>query len=216
MKKLLILSVLMLLVPYLVVTFLISEDMIIEKEYKFVNNKNTIVRVMREDSGNIEDVSLEDYVVGVVAAEMPISFELEALKAQAVAARNYAYKKLEENNDKEYDVVDSTANQVYKNTDDLKNEWKLSYIKNINKVRQAVDETIGEYVTYNNEVISLFYFSTSNGFTEDAINVFNEDVPYLKSVSSPWDKNENPNYEKETSIDKNEFCKKLESNKRIM
>ena len=125
MKKLLILSVLMLLVPYLVVTFLISEDMIIEKEYKFVNNKNTIVRVMREDSGNIEDVSLEDYVVGVVAAEMPISFELEALKAQAVAARNYAYKKLEENNDKEYDVVDSTANQVYKNTDDLKNEWKL-------------------------------------------------------------------------------------------
>ena len=210
MKKLLIIYILIIAVPFLVVTFLVSEDKIIEKKYEFVNNNNTIVRVMRDETKKIEEIALEDYIVGVVAAEMPASFELEALKAQAVASRNYTYKKLETNKDKEYDVIDTTANQVYKSIEQLKDEWKLSYVKNINKIRQAVSETMGEYATYNGEVIGLFYFSTSNGYTEDAVNVFNEDVPYLKSVSSPWDLKENPNYEKEIKFKKIDFCKKIE------
>lgn len=210
MKKLLILSIVIIVVPYLVVTFLIKEEIFIEKKYEFINNNNTIVRVMRNDSNNIEEVALEDYIVGVVSAEMPASFELEALKAQAVASRNYVYKKIEQNKNREYDVIDTTENQVYKDINQLKKEWKLSYTKNINKIRQAVNDTMGEYVTYNDEVISLFYFSTSNGYTSDAVNVFSEDVPYLKSVLSPWDKTENPNFEKTTKIEKKDFCKALE------
>ena len=212
MKRLLLLFIIMILIPFLVVMFFVNEDKIIEKKYEFITNEDNIVRVFRDSGKNIENVPLEEYVVGVVASEMPVSFELEALKAQAVAARNYVYIKMKENKDKEYDVVDTTQNQVYKNIDELKELWNLSYVSNINKVRQAVNDTIGEVLTYNNEIISLFYFSTSNGFTEDAINVFSSDLPYLKSVSSPWDKEENPNYEKTIQIDRNEFCNKLEIN----
>ena len=87
MKKLLIISILIIAVPYLVVTFLISENSIIEKKYEFVNNNNTIIRVMRNDTQKIEEIALEDYIVGVVAAEMPASFELEALKAQKIRGK---------------------------------------------------------------------------------------------------------------------------------
>lgn len=143
---------------------------------------------------------------------MPVSFSLEALKAQAVASRSYVLKKQENNKDGTYDVVDTTSNQVYLDDDDLKEKWKDSYVSYINKVREAVNETSMEYLEYNGEIANTMFFSTSNGYTEDSQVVFSEDIPYLKSVDSKWDESISSsfNYEVEMSLD--DFYKKLDLN----
>ena len=141
------------------------------------NKKNIVVK----DSVNnkISELELEDYIVGVVASEMPASFNLEALKAQAVAARSYAIYKIN-NSRGEYDVVTDVSNQSYITIDEMKNKWGNDFNKYYDKVKKAVDSTKGEVLTYNGEVIEAFYFAMSNGYTEDAELVFKEDLDYLK------------------------------------
>ena len=170
------------------------------------------MRVKRVNKNRIDNVRLEEYVVGAVGGEMPVSFSLEALKAQAVASRSYVLKKQENNKDGTYDVVDTTSNQVYLDDDDLKEKWKDSYVSYINKVREAVNETSMEYLEYNGEIANTMFFSTSNGYTEDSQVVFSEDIPYLKSVDSKWDESISSsfNYEVEMSLD--DFYKKLDLN----
>lgn len=174
-------SLIVILIPTLIVNTFIKVE-----EIKFEYNENMYVRVKRT-SGIIDKVPLEDYVVGVLAGEMPTSFHLEALKAQAVAARTYVMKKMGYNKDKEYDVVDTVSNQVYLDLDYLKNAWKEEYTTKINKLKQAVLETYSEYMTYEDKIIEAFYFSTSTGKTENSEDVFENAVPYLKSVDSTWD-----------------------------
>ena len=136
-------------------------------------------------------------------------FEIEALKAQAVAARSYALKRIEYNKEEDYDVVDSIMNQVYLDDDYLKDVWGDNYIDNINKLRTAVNETSLEYLDYNGEVIDAMFFSTSNGYTEDAVTVFNVDLPYLQSVKSSWDEKTSSAFRSVTTIDVDEFYNKL-------
>ncbi len=138
---------------------------------------------------------------------MPASFPEEALKAQAVAARSYVLKHL--NSRKDYDVVDSIKNQVYLDDETLKRNWKNNYVEYINKIRKAVLDTKGEYLTYNNKLITVFFFSTSNGKTENVEEVFSEKLPYLKSVESPWDKEESPVYNDTKIMSLKEFYSKL-------
>ena len=124
---------------------------------------------------------------------MPVSYELEALKAQAVAARTYTLKKMETNKNNKYDLVDTTDDQVYLDEQYLKQTWGPNYEEYIKKVKQAVKETSGEYLTYDGKIIKAFFFSTSSGKTENCIDVFGENLPYLKSVMSEWDEN-SPSY----------------------
>lgn len=201
MKKTILVTILIILIPFLVVSIFIRE-----KEIDFNLVSSDTIRVMRNETGEIDILPFEEYIVGVVAGEMPVSFHIEALKAQAVAARNYAFKKIQANQNSDYDVIDTTANQVYKDLNQLKKSWNSKYVEYINKVRQAVSETVGEYLVYEDEIISLFYFSTSNGKTEDALTVFNVDVPYLKSVDSPWDEGENSKFNYQTEFTLTEFC----------
>ena len=156
MKKLIFLILIIIFLPYLIVTFFIKDNNI-----KFYYSTNMTIRVKRSKTGFIEQVPFEDYVVGVLAGEMPVSFELEALKAQAVAARTYVMKKLQSSYNKEYDVVDTVDNQVYISDSELRSKWKDEYQKKINKIKQAVVETKGEYLTHNGEVIEALFFSTS-------------------------------------------------------
>ena len=134
---------------------------------------------------------------------MPVSFDIEALKAQAVASRSYALKKINDNKNGSYDVLDTTSNQVYLDDDDLKEKWGSKYVSYINKVREAVNETSMEYLEYNGEVANTMFFSTSNGYTEDSQVVFSEDVPYLQSVDSSWDEKVSStfNYTSKFSLD---------------
>ena len=140
---------------------------------------------------------------------MPASFEMEALKAQAVAARTYAmYKKQTRNLD--YDLIIGTKDQAYKDNKTLLTQWGINFFTNFLKIREAVIATKNQVLTYNGEVINAFYFSMSNGYTENCELVFSQDLPYLNSVSSEWDNESLNNYTFVTSLKKEDFCQKLE------
>ncbi len=207
MKKVVIGIALVIFVPYLIVTLFVKtpEDDIIHFQFA----KNQIVRVKREKTGQIENVPLEDYVCGVLSGEMPVSFELEALKAQAVAARSYVLKKIEQNQKQDYDVVDTVSNQVYLSDEELKEKWKDEYTEKINKLKTAVLETEGEYIAYNGQVAEAFFFSTSTGKTENCSEVFVQDLPYLRSVDSSWDQDVSPVFSTTTDLSLSDFYTKL-------
>lgn len=204
MKKILIITVLVILIPYLIVTFFMKEEII-----KFNYNENQIVRVKREKTGKIERIPFEVYIRGVLSGEMPTSFHIEALKAQAIAARSYVLKKMEQNINKEYDVVDTVSNQVYMSDNELKEKWKNDYVNKMNKITTAVMETTGEYLSYNGSVAEAFFFSTSTGKTENCEEVFSQTIPYLKSVDSQWDADVSPVFSEDNTFPLNEFYQLL-------
>ena len=206
MKKLFIYTMVIIFIPFIIVMVF---DIDKKEEISLNYVSNVIIRVKRESNGDIEYLPLEEYIVGVLAGEMPIYFEKEAFKAQAVAARSYALKRIEYNKDNEYDVVDSVMNQVYLDNNYLKNAWKEEYVNNINKLREIVNETESEYLEYNGEVIDALFFSTSNGYTESASLVFNIDLPYLQSVKSAWDEKTSSAFRSSTSFSLNDFYSKL-------
>ena len=183
MKKLIIVTLLVIIIPFLFVKIFVKTD---EIKFKYITN-NTI-RVKDEKTGVITEMPFEEYIKGVVAGEMPATFELEALKAQAVASRSYAMYQMTATKDKDYDVLNTTANQVYLTDQQLKENWKDKYSEKINKVKKAVGQTSGEYLTYNDQVINAMFFSTSVGATENSEEVFVSALPYLRSVDSIWDK----------------------------
>ena len=205
MKKIIIFITLLIFIPFFIV-------IIYNKNYKEIELNyitTTYIRVKRNNTNNIETIPLEVYIVGVLAGEMPINFDMEALKAQAVASRSYALKRMEYNKDNDYDVVDSIMNQVYLDNDYLKSAWGENYIDNINKLREAVNETSMEYLEYNGEVIDALFFSTSNGYTETASLVFDVDLPYLKSVKSAWDEDTSSAFRSTSSMNINDFYEKI-------
>ena len=206
MKKILFITIVIIFIPFMIVCFYKIDE---KKEIKLNYVSNTIIRVKRISTENIEFLPLEEYIVGVLAGEMPIYFEKEAFKAQAVAARSYALKRIEYNKDNDYDVVDSIINQVYLDNNYLKSAWGSDYTENINKLREVVNETSLEYLAYDGEVIDALFFSTSNGYTETASLVFDVDLPYLKSVKSSWDEKTSSAFRNNTSMDINSFYKKL-------
>ena len=181
-KKILLFSCLIIIIPFIVVTLFIRNE-----EITFNFSSNSMIRVYRESNDKIVSVPIEEYIVGVVAGEMPIEFNIEALKAQAVAARSYVMVQVEKNIKNDYDVVDTVMNQVYLDRDYLMTVWKNSYTDNINKIKMAVLSTKGEYISYDGKVAEALFFSTSPGVTENSEDVFSNCVPYLRSVESNWD-----------------------------
>ncbi len=188
MKKIFFATLLIILIPYILITVFIKGP----EEVKFKYMSNMTIRIKRNSTGNIDVVPIEEYIVGVVSGEVPISFEMDALKAQAVAARSYVLKQLEYNKNKDYDVVDTVMNQVYLDSDQLKNRWGNDYESNLNKAKAAVLETKGEYLDCNGSVVEALFFSTSTGYTENSGEVFPTQQPYLKSVASMWDADVSP------------------------
>ncbi|MYL40882.1 stage II sporulation protein D [Virgibacillus massiliensis] len=148
------------------------------------------VSVMRTASDEVEGIPLEEYVVGVVASEMPADFEKEALKAQSLAARTYIVNhKLHGESTEKSDVTDTVQHQVYKDNYQLRKQWGSDYDWKINKIKEAVAETEGEILTYKESPITPAFFSTSNGYTENSEDYWENELPYLRSVESPWDEN---------------------------
>lgn len=117
----------------------------------------------------INYVGLEDYVKGVVPYEMSASWGIEALKAQAVCARTYAVYNQNEYEEFGFDITDDTYSQVYNGV-----------LEATEDTDRAVDETEGELIRYNGEVCEIYYFAADGGATEDGINVFDADRPYLR------------------------------------
>lgn len=151
-----------------------------QKELKQAEDK---MITLKRSNGQTINMSLDEYLIGVVAAEMPASFNIEALKAQAVVARTYTLKLIEQKRE----LTDTVSTQVYKSNEELKNTWQGSYNKYYSKVRSAVKDTKDLCIKYNGKLIDAVYHASSNGYTQDAKMVWNNNIPYLKSVSSPWD-----------------------------
>lgn len=171
------------------------------------NSKDNTIYVSALVNNKKTDLSLEDYIVGVVSCEMPASFDIEALKAMSVAARTYALYKSERNKT----LKTTTDDQCYIDEIAMKEKWKNNFDKYYNKINNAVNDTKGEYMTYNDKTIIAFYFSISNGKTENVENVFSQKLDYLVSVDSSWDKRNNSN-EKNIKMKVSDFLKKLNIN----
>lgn len=179
----------------------------IEEEKDEIEEKNIEIKVLQTKSNKIIKLNIEEYVKGVIAGEMPLTFNEEALKAQAVAARTYALRRINENN--KYDVVDTVMNQVYLSDESLKEKLGSNYEFYLEKIENVVKETKGEYVDYNGTYADTLFFSTSVGSTENSEEIFGTKVSYLQSVSSEWDEEVSPVYKEKNTFSRNTFCNKL-------
>lgn len=155
-------------------------------------------------------VDLEDYIAFVVAAQMDISEEEEALKAQAVIVRTYLYRIMES---EETDTVSAEATGFsYRTYKELEELWGNSFPENYNKLMKAIDNTSGLIITYEGEIIKPFFHSSSSGSTRNGSGLFEEEMPYLMSVQSSKDV-EAEGYLKGITIDPAGFVEKLRAAK---
>jgi stage II sporulation protein D len=170
------------------------------------------VAVFRSKTQKIEEFDFEDYIIGVVASEMPAEFSIEALKAQALTARTYIIKHMlnpsEINIPKGAQVTDTVQHQVFRSDADLREFWGKDYDWAKAKVTEAVRATRGQIITYEGSPITASFFSTSNGYTENSEDYWPNKFSYLRSVESPWD-SESPRYKTEKTITSQEFFNAL-------
>ena len=150
-------------------------------------------------AGQVQRVLLDDYLLGVVAGEMPASFELEAIKAQVVASRTFVYSRL-------LSVDNTTNTQVYLNEEEMKKSWQDHYEEYKAKIQKAIEATRGEIMTYQGECISALFYSSSNGKSENVENYFaGSPKSYLVSVDSPWDEKYDSSFLREKSFSRAEL-----------
>lgn len=197
-----------------------SDDKISEKtndidytpyDYKEYNT----IKLLHTKSNTIEEIPLDEYLYGVVSAEMPVDFDIEALKAQAIVARTYTLYKILENNSKhgEADICDDSACcQAW-----ITKEYRLSRWDedkrndNWNKIVLAVNSTKGKIITYNGKPINAFFHSNSGGTTESPVNVWGGGgYPYLQSIQTSGEESYSQ-YSSEVEISKDEFIFKIKS-----
>lgn len=140
------------------------------------------------NDGSVREMDLNEYLWGVVAAEMPASFRQEALNAQAVAARTYALRKAAMGSENHPDAELCTSYaccQAWKSESDARAGWVPNGDMYADKITAAVAETNNQVVLYNGALIEAVFHSFSSPATMDAVDVWGNDVAYLKSVPSP-------------------------------
>lgn len=177
----------------------------------------SVLKVFNVQEQQVMDMELEEYIKGVVAAEMPAEFEQEALKAQAVVARTYVLRrKLRGTTIPEHPQAiistDHQNGQEWKSKEELQEKWGgfFKYLIYWNKISQAVDATAGQVLTYRQELIDAVYHSNAGGQTEDAAYVWGNPFPYLKSVGSPFD-TDSPKYTQKVTLSWVELDQRLDT-----
>ena len=191
MKKLL------LLILFLIPIFISSFN---KATFLFSNNEKTIIVHLTDLDLYLD---LNDYVTGVVASEMPALFNEEALKAQAVAARSFATSKIENNF---LELTSGISDQVYSPNFKLKEQWNDDYNKYYNKIYNCVKSTHNEVIKRDNKILRTYYFSMSNGYTENSQTVFNDTT--FTSVKSLENEN-TPNYKFQKTFSSSDLNKLL-------
>lgn len=152
----------------------------------FKTKEKSEMYITLKDEEIVSNLLLEDYIIGVIACEMPAEFHEEALKAQAVASRTYASYMMQ-TREEEYDIVSTIDDQCYIDIEEMKSKWQKAFQKYYNLIHDIVAKTQGIIMKKNDKIFKSFYFSMSNGFTENSQDVFKEQD--IKSVASSWDKN---------------------------
>lgn len=188
-----------------------STQKVDETSYDY--KKYNIVKVLHTKNNNVEEMKLDEYLYGVVSAEMPASFEKEALKAQSIVARTYTIYKIIHNGGKhgEADICDdSSCCQAWISKQDRLSKWQeLERESNWNKIMQAVNETKGKIITYKGEPINAFFHSNSGGSTEAPINVWGgSGYPYLQTVETSGE-DSYTQYNSEVNLSKKELINKM-------
>ena len=174
---------------------------------------NLIIKLLHKETGQVEEVNLENYLCNVVSAEMPADYELEALKAQAIVARTYTIYKIKNKKHDNADICDdSTCCQAWISKEDRLARWEESKREsNWQKIEQCVNETKGKIVTYQNEPINAFFHSNSGGTTEIPINVWGgSGYPYLQVVQTAGEEGYTQ-YSSEVTLSQQELLDKLKT-----
>lgn len=171
------------------------------------------IGLLHAKTGEIEKINLDEYLYGVVSAEMPADFEMEALKAQAIVARTYTMYKIINGNKKHGDADicdDSACCQAWISKEDRLAKWEEDEREyKWNKIVEAVNATAGRIITYNNEPINAFFHANSGGKTETPINVWGgNNYPYLQAVETSGEENYNQ-YASEVELTKQELIDKI-------
>lgn len=181
-----------------VIIILIGIYIFIPTSFSIENNSSTDENII------IFDLDIEEYIIGVVAAEMPASFSDEALKAQAIASRSYAVSLINDG----IDITTDVSTQSYITIDEMIDKWGEDYEYYYEKIKNAVYSTENLVLKSSEEVITAFYFAISNGYTAESSAVFSESLDYIESVESLWDISVN-NYEVTTEYSYDSFCELL-------
>lgn len=180
----------------------------ISSKYKSITEQKEYTVKVKTESQTLS-IPLEEYLVGVVAGEMPISFEEEAIKAQVVAARTFVLSR-------KLKVDNTTASQVYLTDKQMKKNWGSKYQENRRKVEKAINETSYEVMTYDGKYISAMFFSSSNGKTVNCGDYFDGEVAYLKSVDSHWDLKIDPTNKRKKTFSKEQLLNAFDVKKADM
>lgn len=151
------------------------------------------VSVFMTAENKAESLSVRDYIIGVVASEMPASYETEALKAQALVAVTYTRYRQSAGGDPSLDNAvisdDSSKHQGYISKEEMQAKWGDAFNAYYDRISNAVDSVIDKVITYNGKPIMAAYHAMSAGVTESAESIWGGDVPYLQSADSHWDEN---------------------------
>ena len=186
----------------------IEEKKEIENNYDYKDYQN--IKLLHTENGEVEEIDLDTYIYGVVAAEMPASFEMEALKAQAVVARTYTiYKIIKDSKHENADICDSSlCCQAWISKEDRLAKWDEDKQEEyLAKIKNCVDETQGKIITYNGEPINAFFHANSGGKTEIPFNVWGgSGYDYLQVVETSGE-DEYTQYNSEAEFSKTEFEK---------
>lgn len=189
-----------------------TEEVSTEKvEEKFDYGQYTTIKLLHTSTGDVEELYLDEYLYGVVASEMPATFDIEALKAQAVVARTYTIYQIRNGKKHENaDVCDSSYNcQAWISKEDRFARWEEGKKEEYwNKIVNAVDSTKGKVILYNGEPINALFHSNSGGATELSINVWGGDFPYFQTVETSGEQNYS-SYSSEVIISKDDLIKKM-------
>ena len=193
----------------------VSSDLTeISEGEKFDYGKLNNIKLLHTETSDVENLDLDTYLYGVVASEMPASFEQEALKAQAVVARTYTAYQIENGSKHENaDICDnSNCCQAWISKENRFARWEEEKREEYwNKIVKAVNETKGKFILYDNKPINALFHSNSGGKTELAINVWGGDFPYFQTVETSGE-NEYTSYNSEMEISKDTLVQKMIEN----
>lgn len=194
----------------------ISNNTISEKEnkqvYEYKNYKT--IKLLHKENGEIEEIELDKYLINVVSAEMPVSYHIEALKAQAVVARTYTIYKIQNKKHYNADICDDSACcQAWISKEDRFARWEESERENNwKKIEQCVYDTAGEIITYDSKPINAFFHANSGGKTELPVNVWGggTGLPYLQVVETLGEEGYTQ-YSSEVILKKDELIEKVKT-----
>lgn len=183
--------------------------------YEKIDKNAPVIDIYNADENKTIKMNIEEYLYGVLSSEMPSTFNEEALKAQAIAARTYVIYKIENNIKSGHKNAVVCTNsyhcQAYTSYENLKKTKGEDWIKSdYSKIKKVVDSTKGQILTYDGKAILPLYFSTSSGKTENSVDVFSTQYPYLVSVDSPYEEN-SPKYLTTYSVEKSKFIKYIKN-----